>query len=45
MTNSLRAIYRFWAMLLFAAVIVQVAAAGYGAFYAAHKVGDSRTRP
>ncbi len=40
MTNSMRAVYRFWAMLIFAAVIVQVAAAGYGAFYAAHKVGE-----
>jgi heme A synthase len=40
MTNSLRAVYRFWALLLFAAVLVQVAAAGYGAFAAAHKVGE-----
>jgi hypothetical protein len=40
MTNSMRAVYRFWAMLIFVAVIVQVAAAGYGAFYAAKKVGD-----
>lgn len=40
MTNSMRAVYRFWAMLIFAAVIVQVAAAGYGAFYAARKVGE-----
>jgi Family of unknown function (DUF6220) len=40
MTNSLRAVYRFWAMLLFVAVIIQVGAAGYGAFYAAHKVGE-----
>jgi len=41
MTHSLRAIYRFWAMLLFPAVIVQVGAAGYGAFNAAHKVSDT----
>ena len=41
MTNSLRAVYRFWAMLLFPAVIVQVGAAGYGAFNAAHKVSDT----
>jgi hypothetical protein len=40
MTNSLRAVYRFWAMLIFAAVIVQVALAGFGAFSAAHKVGE-----
>jgi hypothetical protein len=40
MTNILRATYRFWAMLIFAAVIVQVALAGYGAFSAAKKVGD-----
>ena len=40
MTNSMRAVYRFWAMLIFAAVIVQVALAGFGAFSAAKKVGD-----
>jgi heme A synthase len=40
MTNSMRAIYRFWAMLLFVAIIVQVALAGFGAFSAAKKVGD-----
>jgi heme A synthase len=40
MTNSLRAIYRFWAILIFVAVLVQVALAGYGAFDAAKKVGD-----
>ncbi len=43
MTNSLRAIYRFWAMLIYAAVLVQVALAGYGAFDAAKKVGDGAT--
>ena len=41
MTNSLRAIYRFWAMLLFPAVIVQIGAAGYGAFNAANKLSDT----
>lgn len=41
MTNSLRAVYRFWAILLFPAVIVQIGAAGYGAFNAAHKVSDT----
>ena len=40
MKNSMRAVYRFWAMLIFAAVIVQVALAGYGAFSAAKKVGN-----
>jgi hypothetical protein len=30
-------IYRYWVAILFAAVIVQIGAAGYGAFYAADK--------
>src|SRR5881409_2922498 len=37
MTNALRVTYNIWASLLFAAVIVQIGAAGYGAFYAADK--------
>jgi len=37
MTTAFRALYRFWAALLFLAVIVQVGAAGYGAFSADHK--------
>ena len=38
MTNALRAVYRYWIGLLFLAVIVQVAAAAYGAFYSADKL-------
>jgi hypothetical protein len=37
----LRSIYRYVAALLFVAVIVQVGAAGYGAFYAAHKLANT----
>jgi uncharacterized membrane protein len=33
----LRTIYRYWMALLFLAIIVQIGAAGYGAFYAADK--------
>lgn len=34
-------VYRYWAWLVFAAVVVQVGFAGYGAFYTANKVEDS----
>jgi len=37
MTNALRLAYRYWSAVVFLAVIVQVGAAGYGAFYAYHK--------
>jgi hypothetical protein len=33
----LRTVYRYWAWVLFAAVILQVGFAGYGAFNAVHK--------
>jgi hypothetical protein len=36
--QALRTVYRIGAALLFAAVLVQIGAAGYGAFYAAHKL-------
>jgi hypothetical protein len=35
--EALRTIYRYWAALLFVAVLVQIGAAGYGAFNAADK--------
>jgi hypothetical protein len=38
--NALRAIYKFWAALVFVAVLVQVGAAGYGAFYVSNKLQD-----
>ena len=44
MTNVFRALYRFWAVLLFVAVIVQVGAAGYGAFSADHQAGTAKPR-
>ena len=40
--NALRTIYRYWITLLFVAVVVQIAAAAYGAFYAADKLGDQK---
>ena len=36
MTGILRTVYRFWAAILFLAVLAQVGAAGYGAFNADH---------
>jgi hypothetical protein len=41
-TNALQAVYRFWAALLFLAVLVQIGAAGYGAFYSASKINDQK---
>jgi Family of unknown function (DUF6220) len=35
------AVYRVWAAIVAAAVIVQIGFAGYGAFYVAHKVDDA----
>jgi Family of unknown function (DUF6220) len=36
----MRAVYRWWATILFVAVVVQVGFAGYGAFYTAHKLDN-----
>jgi hypothetical protein len=41
MTNVLRAAYRYWAAVIFLAVLVQVGAAGYGAFNADKKANDT----
>jgi hypothetical protein len=38
---ALRSFYRYWSWLVFAAVVVQVGFAGYGAFYVAGKADDS----
>jgi hypothetical protein len=38
--KALRTIYRFWAALLFVAVLVQVGFAGYGAFFTAAVLED-----
>jgi uncharacterized protein DUF6220 len=35
--QALRTVHRFWAALLLVAILVQIGAAGYGAFYAADK--------
>jgi uncharacterized protein DUF6220 len=39
--SALRAVYRYWISIVAAAVVVQIALAGYGAFYAADKVSDA----
>lgn len=36
----MRTIYWVWSMILFAAIVIQVGLAGYGAFYAANKLED-----
>lgn len=36
----MRAVYRWWTGVVFAAVLVQIAFAGYGAFYVVDKVDD-----
>ncbi len=36
----MRTFYWAWSMILFAAIIVQIGLAGYGAFYAANKLED-----
>jgi hypothetical protein len=38
--KALGTIYRYWITLLFLAVVAQIAAAAYGGFYAAQKLGD-----
>ena len=38
--NALRTIYRYWTSLVLLAVVVQIAFAAYGGFYAAQKLGD-----
>jgi len=43
--QALRTLYRIGAAILFAAVLVQVGAAGYGAFYAAHKLQHKTSKP
>ncbi len=35
-------IYRYWITLLFLAVVAQIAAAAYGGFYSAQKLGDQK---
>jgi hypothetical protein len=40
--QAMRSIYRYWLTLLFVAVIAQIAAAAYGGFYAAQKLGDQK---
>jgi hypothetical protein len=36
------AVYRYWAAIVFLAVLVQIGFAGYGAFYAANKADDNK---
>lgn len=37
----MEAVYRVWAVIVAAAVVVQIGFAGYGAFYVANKVDDA----
>lgn len=39
--SALRTIYKWWVAVLLVGVILQIAFAGYGAFYAADKVDDA----
>lgn len=40
----MKTLYKWWAALILAAVVLQIAFAGYGAFYVANKVdGDGKT--
>ena len=39
----MKTLYKWWAGLLLVCVIVQIGFAGYGAFYAAHKLEDDGT--
>jgi hypothetical protein len=41
MTSALQTAYRYWTAVVFLAVLVQVGAAGYGAFYADDKADRS----
>jgi hypothetical protein len=43
--DALRTLYRIGAAILFLAVLVQIGAAGYGAFYAAHKLQHKTSTP
>jgi len=43
--HALRTLYRIGAAILFVAVLVQIGAAGYGAFYAAHKLEHKTSKP
>ena len=40
--RALGTVYRYWLTLLFLAVVAQIAAAAYGGFYAAQKLGDQQ---
>jgi hypothetical protein len=43
--QALRTIYRYWAAILFVAVLVQIGAAGYGAFYVASRLDEKGDKP
>jgi hypothetical protein len=40
--KALGTIYRYWITLIFLAVVAQIAAAAYGGFYSAQKLGDQK---
>jgi hypothetical protein len=41
--QALRTIHRYWAAVVFVAIVVQIGAAGYGAFNASVKTDDHKT--
>ena len=43
--DVLRTIYRYWVAILFVAVLVQIGAAGYGAFYVASRLNEKGDKP
>jgi len=43
--SALRTFTRYWAALVFVGVLVQVGAAGYGAFYVSNKLQDKNDKP
>jgi hypothetical protein len=42
--GALRTIYRYWSAVVFLAVLAQVGAAGYGAFYVTKRLDDTGER-
>lgn len=44
MTSAMRATYRYWTAILVVAVVVQIGAAGYGAFYVDKKATSGADR-
>ena len=41
--SALRTVYKVWALVIVLGVLAQIGAAGYGAFYAAHRLEDDNS--